>query len=104
MSRSYVFGQVLFFLLVGAMVFLLPALGDVGKDTLSQATTAVLFVLGPVTMIIGSIPALATAEAAARTIVAIEDALKAQIAAEAPADDRGSRRRPARSARSNYPA
>jgi putative ATP-binding cassette transporter len=89
MSRSYVFGQVLFFLLVGAMVFLLPALGDISKDTLAQATTAVLFVLGPVSMIIGSIPALATAEAAARAIDALEAVLKAQITAEATADDGG---------------
>ena len=87
MVHSYVFGQVLFFLLIGAMVFLLPALGDIDKATLAQATTAVLFVLGPVTMIIGSIPALATAEAAARTIVALQEALQAQISAEATAEN-----------------
>lgn len=87
MSRSYVFGQVLFFLLVGAMVFLLPALSDISAKTLAEATMAVLFVLGPVSMIIGAVPALASAEAAARAIVGLEAALEAQVAAEAAADD-----------------
>jgi putative pyoverdin transport system ATP-binding/permease protein len=82
MSRSYVFGQVLFFLLIGSMVFLLPGLGDINVDTLKEATTAVLFVLGPVSMIVGAVPALSSAEAAAKTLSALEDALAAQVATE----------------------
>ena len=93
MSRSYVFGQVLFFLLVGSMVFLLPALGNITADTLKEATTAVLFVLGPVSMIIGAIPALSSAESAATGLVALEDALVAQVAAEG-GEDAASRREP----------
>lgn len=82
MSRSYVFGQVLFFLLVGSMVFLLPGLGDLNAETLKEATTAVLFVLGPVSMIVGAVPAVASAEAAAKSLSALESALAEQIAAE----------------------
>ena len=82
MDQSYVFGQVLFFLLVGSMIFLLPALGNVEHDTLSQVTTAVLFVLVPVTMIIGCVPALSLAEAAATKLHGLEAALDAQISAE----------------------
>ena len=82
MSRSYVFGQVLFFLLVGSMVFLLPGLGDMNVETLKEATTAVLFVLGPVSMIVGAVPALASAEAAARTLSELEQALSEQVAEE----------------------
>jgi len=82
MTRSYVAGQVMFFMLVGAMVFLLPALGEISAATLSQATTAVLFVLGPVSMVIGAIPALSTAEAAARSLVELEAALTQEVLAE----------------------
>ncbi len=82
MNRSFVVGQVLFFLLVGSMVFLLPALGTISARTLAQATMAVLFVLGPVSMIIGAIPALSGAEAAARAIFELEATLQAQIRAE----------------------
>ena len=82
MARSYVSGQVAFFMLVGAMVFLLPALGDIDQATLVQATTAVLFVLGPVSMVVGAIPALSTAEAAARSLIELEAALTREIAAE----------------------
>lgn len=81
MSRSYVFGQVLFFLLVGSMVFLLPGLGDLNAETLKEATTAVLFVLGPVSMIVGAVPALASAEAAARTLSELEQVLADRVAA-----------------------
>jgi putative ATP-binding cassette transporter len=80
MTRSYVSGQVAFFMLVGAMVFLLPALGDVSAATLAQATTTVLFVLGPVSMVIGAIPALSTAEAAARALTELEEALTQEVA------------------------
>jgi putative ATP-binding cassette transporter len=82
MTRSYVAGQVMFFMLVGAMVFLLPALGEISAATLAQATTAVLFVLGPVSMVIGAIPALATAEAAAKSLVELENALGREVAAQ----------------------
>jgi putative ATP-binding cassette transporter len=82
-SRSYVSGQIAFFMLVGAMVFLLPALGDIDQATLVQATTAVLFVLGPVGMVVGAIPALSTAEAAARSLVELEAALTREVTAEA---------------------
>ncbi|WP_158923910.1 cyclic peptide export ABC transporter [Acidisphaera sp. S103] len=82
MNRSFVVGQVLFFLLIGSMVFLLPALGTISAKTLGQATMAVLFVLGPVSMIIGAIPALSSAEAAARAIYDLEATLQAQIKAE----------------------
>jgi putative ATP-binding cassette transporter len=82
MNRSFVVGQVLFFLLIGSMVFLLPALGTISARTLAQATMAVLFVLGPVSMIIGAIPALSSAEAAAGAIFSLEAALQAQISAE----------------------
>ncbi|MDB5370187.1 MAG: cyclic peptide export transporter [Roseomonas sp.] len=83
MTRSYVSGQVMFFMLVGAMVFLLPALGDISVATLGQATTAILFVLGPVSMVIGAIPALASAEAAARSLIEMEAVLTREVASEA---------------------
>jgi putative pyoverdin transport system ATP-binding/permease protein len=84
MDQSYVFGQVLFFMLIGTMVFLLPAIGNVKHDILEQVTTAVLFALGPVTMIIGTVPALSLAEAAAVKLKSLEKMLEAQIAAETP--------------------
>lgn len=82
MNTSYVLAQVLFFMLVGTMVFLVPAFGQIDRDTLTQVTTAVLFVLGPVSSIIASVPALAMAEAAAQSLSGLEHALDAQVAAE----------------------
>jgi putative ATP-binding cassette transporter len=89
MNSSFVFAQVLFFLLIGTMVFLVPAFDNVSRDTLSQAITAVLFVLGPVSNIIAAVPALSMAEAAAVNLHRLEEALDDQVAAEAGMTRRG---------------
>lgn len=74
-AEQYAFAQVAFYLLVGAVVFLLPRLSPAFPAVVMQATAAVLFITGPLSTLIGTIPLLARANAAAQSVIDLERAL-----------------------------
>ncbi|MCW2248530.1 putative ATP-binding cassette transporter [Azospirillum fermentarium] len=75
-GRTFVFTQNVFFLLLGTVVFLVPMLSDTPSDSLVKATSAVLFLFGPLAAVVSSIPILASANAAAGAIAELETLLR----------------------------
>jgi putative ATP-binding cassette transporter len=71
----YIFTQVLFYLLIGAMVFVLPSLSSVYSAQVTQLTAAILFIIGPITAVVGSLPTFQSAEHAFENIARLETEL-----------------------------
>ncbi|MEM6455475.1 MAG: cyclic peptide export ABC transporter [Acidobacteriota bacterium] len=74
--NDYVLSQVTFFLLTGTMVFLVPMLSDAYSDVVIKATATSLFLIGPVSNVVTTLPFLARARAAVESIEALEDQLE----------------------------
>jgi len=74
-NRSTLFGQSAFYVLIGAVVFLLPNLIETYTEVITEITTAVLFMVGPLTLIVGLIPFLAKCNESAKAIFDLEEAL-----------------------------
>ncbi|UFZ04103.1 cyclic peptide export ABC transporter [Bradyrhizobium ontarionense] len=87
LAGSLVFSQTAFFLLFGVAVFLVPAFGSTSSTAIVKSTTALLFMFGPLSTMIGAIPQLAVVSAAAESILGLYDELDACLAAApTPAD------------------
>lgn len=71
----YIFTQVLFYLLIGATVFLLPRLSDVYADQVTRITAAILFIIGPLTMVVSLVPVVRAADYAVQNIARLEQEL-----------------------------
>ncbi len=87
-NRHYVnnwnFVKILSYLLIGAMVFLLPALNARVNENLIELVTVVLFLFGPVGDLVDAMPLLARANAAVTRL----DALENKLPPPPPAGDR----------------
>lgn len=70
-----IFTQTALFLLVGTMVFVVPILSPKFASSVVQTSTAVLFLFGSLSSVVGAIPAMASADMAARNLHDIEAAL-----------------------------
>ncbi len=87
LAKNFVFSQTSFYLLLGAMVFVVPMLASGYSDEVRKSTTAVLFIIGPISGLIGSIPIFENASAAAESIMDLEKKLAALAKNGAHADD-----------------
>lgn len=76
LAQNFVFSQTTFYLLLGVMVFIVPMFAEGYSDVVQKSTTAVLFIIGPISGIIGSMPIFENASAAAREIMTLEERLK----------------------------
>jgi len=72
LAKNFVFSQMSFYLLLGTMVFIVPILSSDYSDEVQKSTTAVLFIIGPIAGLIGSIPIFENASAAADAIMDLE--------------------------------
>jgi putative ATP-binding cassette transporter len=89
----YIFTQVLFYLLIASMVFLLPAVSTVYSELVTRLTASVLFIIGPLTMVVGVLPVVETASNAVENIERLEAQLnRAQREALAKDNGRGASR------------
>jgi putative ATP-binding cassette transporter len=75
-STDFVLSQTTFFIATGAMVFLVPVFSHVYPDVVIKVTTASLFVIGPISNIVGGIPIYANANAAAENVIRLEELLE----------------------------
>ncbi|GEK09163.1 cyclic peptide export ABC transporter [Pseudoalteromonas peptidolytica] len=75
-ATDFILSQITFFTATGAMVFIVPMLSDVYTDVVIKVTTASLFLIGPITSIVGGIPVFTTATEAAQNVLALERDLK----------------------------
>ena len=74
-ADKYIASQVLFYLLIGAMVFIVPVVTVMAPDDVQRITASILFITGPLTMVVGSYPAYRAAEYAVHNIVRLEEEL-----------------------------
>lgn len=81
-SAHYVLTQAMLYGLLASIVFLLPRLSPDHLDMVPKLTAAILFVIGPLSAIVGAVPLYSTANVAATNIFALEETL-----AQAVADD-----------------
>jgi putative ATP-binding cassette transporter len=70
-AREFVFVQILFFLLLGTIVFVVPDYSPGHPEVTTKVATAMLFVAGSLSILLQTIPAYARASAAANRIDAI---------------------------------
>lgn len=74
-ARDFVLSQVTFFFLTGMMVFVLPSISVAYVDVVVMTTTAILFMIGPVSNVVGGVPIFAHANSAAGNILRLIERL-----------------------------
>lgn len=84
-ANEYVVAQALIYILLGVMVFITPIFSHIEPSVVTKITTVILFIVGPLGMMMQSLPALARSNAAAAAILDL-DARLAQGAGEGAAE------------------
>jgi putative pyoverdin transport system ATP-binding/permease protein len=78
-SNEFLFAQSIFYLMLAAMVFVVPALSPTFSDVALKTSAAVLFLIGPITSLVQSIPAVTMANAATDNIERLSRLLSERI-------------------------
>lgn len=73
--QQSLFGQVAFFFLLGVVVFVVPSYSSSFATDIVKITTAVLFMVGPVSGLVQSVTVLSAAESAAERMFALDEIL-----------------------------
>jgi len=79
-SAHYVLTQAMLYGLLAGIVFLLPRVSPDHLDMVPKLTAAILFVIGPLSAIVGAVPLYSTANVAAFNIFALEETLANAVA------------------------
>ncbi len=90
-AGEFVFAQSTFYLLLATVVFAVPAFSSIASTDLVKITSAILFLIGPISMIVQAIPALATANSSMERMLALD----AQLTSASPQPADGDTRAPA---------
>lgn len=80
-ARTFIFSQSSFYLLLGVIVFVVPRLSQTYTGSVVKITAAVLFLVGPITTLVGTVPNLAVADAAVENVKALESVLDQALSA-----------------------
>jgi putative ATP-binding cassette transporter len=72
---NFIFSQTAFYVLIAAIVFLLPGLAATSGEVVVKSTAAILFIVGPLSSLVGSIPVFTGANVAAENIYSLEEEL-----------------------------
>jgi putative ATP-binding cassette transporter len=86
-AGEFVFAQSTFYLLLATVVFAVPAFSEVASSDLVKITTAILFLIGPISMIVQAIPSLATANSSMERLLALDAQLSSAAAPPAAASE-----------------
>ncbi len=81
-AHHFIFSQSTFYMLLATMVFILPNFSDNYGDAVIKTTTAVLFLIGPISSLVGSVPLFSTANIAIDNIQKLEAELDEHVAVE----------------------
>jgi len=85
MAEHFTLTQVMFYLLIATMVFVVPIFSEAFGNVVVKTATAVLFMIGAITTIVTTVPIVAQANAAANNVRSIEQKLvQAAKGAQAP--------------------
>ena len=79
--RNFIFSQTFYYILIAVLVFLLPALNEGYADVIVKTTAVILFIIGPLTSLVSSIPIYARANVALGNLTKLEEFLDSPIAA-----------------------
>lgn len=71
-GANFVFSQAAIYILLGTLVFILPALSSSFADSTLKVMTTVLFLVGPVSGVIAAAPQITVANAAAENMLKLE--------------------------------
>jgi len=82
-TRRTIMGRASFYILIAMVVFLLPVIIETYTEVIAETVTAILFVVGPLSMIVGIVPYLTRSNESARSILELEAALD-QMSGETP--------------------
>jgi putative ATP-binding cassette transporter len=74
-NDNYVLSQAFFYFHLAAIVFVLPQLIPTFADTITQITMVIVFIIGPLGVVVSSIPAYFKANIAAEHIYSLEERL-----------------------------
>ncbi|MEA2695066.1 MAG: hypothetical protein QOJ16_4453 [Acidobacteriota bacterium] len=80
-ALHFIFSQTSFYILIAAIVFLLPRITSTPPSVLTKVTAAILFIIGPISNMISAIPTVAAANAAIENIYKLEAALETALEA-----------------------
>ncbi len=83
-TRLNVFSQSVFYVLIAAIVFVLPSLTHVSSDVVIKATATILFIIGPIASVVMALPTFASANVAAEGIQKLEAALDLHLEQQTP--------------------
>ena len=75
--KNFMFSQTFFYILIGIVVFLLPVLSATYSDVVIKTTAVILFIIGPLTAIVGCIPFFVRANVAVDNLYQFEATLDA---------------------------
>jgi len=78
-AKTFIVGQAMFYVLVAAMIFVVPWLSTTYNAIIVQAAIAILFLTGPIQTLATSIPNLANTNAAITKLEALEAQLDAAV-------------------------
>lgn len=76
-------GQILFFIFIGIVLFVIPTLSPVNALVLTGYTLTIMYMMGPLEFVLNFVPNLTRANVAMKKIDAITDSLDEQIVTEA---------------------
>lgn len=76
MGVMFIFAQVSFLLLLGTLVFLTPMFGSTYSGTVMESMTTVIFLIGPISGLVGTVPQIAVANSAAENLYNLEKLLE----------------------------
>lgn len=74
-NTNILFSQSFFYLLLATIVFLLPSFANFDSSRVTHLVAMILFLLGPITEVVGAIPFLTQADVAARNLRQVHDRL-----------------------------
>ena len=79
-------GQILFFIFIGLVLFAAPALNQVNTMVLTGYTLTAMYMMGPLEFVLNVLPALTRANVAVNAIDTLTDSLDEQLVVETPMD------------------
>lgn len=85
-ALQFVYGQLAVYLLLGAVVFLLPRLAADYTDVVIKATASILFIIGPLNNLLATMPSFSAANIAAESIADLETQLERAANGSPPPD------------------
>lgn len=86
-NHTFIFSQSFFYILMAVIVFILPRIGQTYTEVLSELTASILFLMGPLSLVIGTVPLLTKVNVSAANIMKLEkilDALNENVGKQEP--------------------